>query len=326
MRVRRRSVARVFAARLAAGSLVCLPGVAAGQRATPAPTASAAAPAEPSVAELKQKANEAMLSLHPADALDGYRRAYELSGEAALLYNMGRALEALQDYPSALAQYEEFGRKATADLKARVHFDELMADARLKVAHVTFTSRVTGARVLFRDKAVGVIPASGRLDLPLNAGPGHVEIDADGYGPFVRNVQLPAGGVLSVEADLLPTDRAGVLAVATTPAGADIAVDGKEVGASPIESSVTAGMHTIAIRRSGFVSVESSIVVAAHERKTVAFKLEATPLLVSRWWFWTGVALVAAGGVAITYAALTERAPDKGTISPGVQRVLSLHF
>jgi hypothetical protein len=38
------------------------------------------------------------------------------------------------------------------------------------------------------------------------------------------------------------------------------------------------------------------------------------------------VAAVVAGGVVISYAALTERAPDKGTIQPGVQRVLSFQF
>lgn len=44
--------------------------------------------------------------------------------------------------------------------------------------------------------------------------------------------------------------------------------------------------------------------------------LQAKPI-VTRWWFWTGVGAVAAAGAAVTVAALTERAPDSGTIAPG---------
>jgi len=281
----------------------------------------APAPSEPSVAELKQRANEAMIALHPAEALAGYRKAYELSSEPALLYNMGHALEALEDFPAALVEYEEFGRKATPDLKARVRLDELLAETQLKVTLLTIQCPVAGARVLFRDKTLGTVPPSGHLDVRVNSGPAHVEVDADGYGPFVRDVQLPGGGVLSVTAELVPTEKAGVLTVATDPGGGKVRLDGKDLGVAPVEASVTAGMHTVSVSRSGFRSVESSVVVAARDRKSVTLKLEPVPSILTRWWFWTGVAAVVAGGVVASYAALTERAPDRGTIDPGLQHV-----
>jgi PEGA domain-containing protein len=288
-----------------------------------------ATPTQPpqTVEELRRQANDAMASLRLADALAGYKRAYELSRDPALLYNMGHALEALEDYPGALAQYLEFQRTAPPDLKARVpRLDDLVTEMRTKVAAVSIHGNVAGARVLLRDKALGVIPSSGQLDVSVNAGPAHLEVVADAYSPFVRDVELPRGGSISIDVQLIPTERAGVLVVNTTPAGGEVTVDGRALGVAPVEASVAAGMHEVLANRAGFHATSSSVVVAVHERKEIVLSLEQTPPLYTRWWFWTGVAVAIAGGVVISYAALTERAPDKGTIAPGVDRVLSLRF
>jgi hypothetical protein len=290
---------------------------------TPAPSQAAPASSEPNAQELRREANDAMASLRPADALEGYRRAYELSHETALLYNMGRAMEALQDYPGAIAEYSEFLAKAPPDLRARVPgLAEVVAEMKRKVASVSFSSNVPGARVLVRDKALGSIPTTGRLDSVVNAGRAHVEIDADGFDPFVRDVDLPGGGELTITAELIPKDRAGILVVTTTPESADIAVDGKVLGAAPVEASVRAGMHTVTARRGGYRTMESTVVVAVGERRALPLSLEKkAKVIVAQWWFWTAAAVVVAGGVLATYAALTERSPDQGSIAPGLQRV-----
>ncbi|MGH7271059.1 MAG: hypothetical protein ACREJ3_11565, partial [Polyangiaceae bacterium] len=71
-------------------------------------------------AELRRRGNEAMAAFKPGEALDAYKQAYDLSRDPALLYNMARALEALEDYPAALARYEDFARQAPPELRARV--------------------------------------------------------------------------------------------------------------------------------------------------------------------------------------------------------------
>src|SRR5687767_2911590 len=76
---------------------------------------------------LKKQGDDAMIALHYEDALGHYKKAYELSGNSALLYNMGRAYEALADYPSALEALEMFAEKAPPELRARVpKLDELV--------------------------------------------------------------------------------------------------------------------------------------------------------------------------------------------------------
>jgi hypothetical protein len=303
--------------------------------ATPPPQAPAAGGegSAATLAELKRQANEAMATLRPADALPAYRQAYALSKEPAILYNMGRALEALEDYPGALVQYEEFRRTAPADIKARVPLlDQLIAQTRNKVTRVSFVCNVPGARVLVGAKAIGTISApagtASPLEVSLNAGLAHVEIDAEGYSPYVHDAQFLGGGILRIEVELIPKDRAGVLVVTTTPAAAEVAIDRKWLGVAPLEASVQAGMHSVAVRREGFRTTESSVVVAAHERKSLRIALEGTPVT-ARWWFWTGVAVVVVGGVVATSLALTlERSPDVGTIAPGLQHVNSavVHF
>lgn len=39
--------------------------------------------------------------------------------------------------------------------------------------------------------------------------------------------------------------------------------------------------------------------------------------ITSKWWFWTGIGVGVAGGIALTAALLTERDAGKGTIAPG---------
>jgi len=47
-------------------------------------------------------------------------------------------------------------------------------------------------------------------------------------------------------------------------------------------------------------------------------ELERKPGLFQTWWFWTGCAVILAGGAAAVVALTTERKPDQGDIAPGV--------
>jgi hypothetical protein len=87
---------------------------------------------------------------------------------------------------------------------------------------------------------------------------------------------------------------------------------------SPVEASLEAGTHVLELRRDGYKPARTSAVVFAGQRKEVAVPLESEPGIFSRWWFWTGVGLLAAGGVALGIALTTEKDPASGTVPPGV--------
>jgi hypothetical protein len=295
---------------------------ASGAPPAPLPSTTTSEPLPPDATELRRRGNDAMAAFKPGEALDDYKQAYDLTKDPALLYNMARALEVLEDYPSALARYEDFARLASPELKSRVpKLDELIAALRTRVSKLSVTCNVPGARVIVREKTVGQTLAHGEaLVVALAAGRGVLEVDADGYNPFQRNVALPGGGAVSVEVTLVPKAVAGLLVVGSEPGGGTVFVDGHELGTAPVEASVGAGTHQVAVRLPGFVDATTSVVVSVGERRVVTVTLGQGTPITKKWWFWTGIGAVVATGAIVSYAALTERGPGTGSIPPGQGR------
>lgn len=157
---------------------------------------------EQMAADLRARADAAMDGGSFADAVVSYRASYEMSRNPALLYNIASAYERLGDYPRALSYLEQFSHVAPADLKARVpRLDDLIASVRAKLARVVVRCNVPGARVLVRGTWLGSTPTSAALvTMP---GPARVEVVADGYRPFVREVSLAPGRETRVNATLV---------------------------------------------------------------------------------------------------------------------------
>lgn len=279
---------------------------------------SALAQGRPQIEHLKTSADEAMDNLRYAEALDGYQQAYGLSHDPRFLYNMGRALGALGRYPEAVDRLERFRMDAPADLRAKVpNLEQLITDFKKHVATLNVRTNVQGARVLVRDKAVGTAPVS---ELKLNSGHAIVEVSADDYETQKKEVDLPDGGSLELSFDLVKAANLGILVVHATPAASSTLIDGKGMGGTPLEASLAPGRHQLVLTRDGYRDLATSAVVERGRRKELDLTLEKTPSIVTRWWFWTIVAVAVASGVVITYAALTERAPDSGDIPPGQVR------
>jgi hypothetical protein len=278
-----------------------------------------AAPADADAAELRRRGNDAMAAFRPGEALDDYKQAYEMTRDPALLYNMARALEVLEDYPEALARYEDFSRLAPPDLRARVpKLDELVASLRARVAKLSVTCNVPGARVLFREKTIGqTVGGQEALVVPVSAGRGVLEVEADGYIAFQRTLDLPGGGAAGVDVVLVPKAVAGLLVVGSEPGGGTVFVDGRELGSAPVEASVGAGNHRVAVRLPGYVETATSVVVSVGERRVVTVRLGQGTPITEKWWFWTGIGAAVVTGIIVTYAELTERGPGTGTIPPG---------
>lgn len=297
--------------------------------ASAAPSATPSAPAAPSAPppsdaskaqEEKAKADQAMKSMRFADALAIYSALYAETKDPALLYNQGRALEGLGRFPEALDKIEAFARDAPAALKAKVpKLGELLDDLRKRVSSLTLRTNVDGAEVLLDGKRIGTTPLA-LLRVP--AGKGKLELAADGYRGVVRDVTLPGGGALDVEVKLLKKDESGVLVVKSPIAGARVKIDGVPVGAVPVEHAVRSGFHDIVVQKDGFDEASTKARVDVGESKIVEVGLSRSKEVYERWWFWTGLGVLVAGGaVAGVVGALnTERAPDTGSIAPGQVR------
>ena len=174
-------------------------------------------------ADLRQRGNEAMEERRYGDALSLYSQAYSMSKDPALLYNQGRALEALGRFPEALVQLEMFDAEAPAELKRRVPgLHKMIVAVRSHVAIVEVKSNVTGGQIYAQGKPMGTTPLAAPLKLA--AGKTTFEIVAEGYEPYRRELDLVGGVAVDIEATLLakpaaPTiDTSRVEPVAPAPA------------------------------------------------------------------------------------------------------------
>jgi hypothetical protein len=261
--------------------------------------------------QLKKQGDAAMDSLRYDEALSAYKAAYDLSHDPAILYNVGQVRRARGEYPEALDSFEAFDQQAPPELKARVPtLPQLIAEVRGKVATVTITTNVAGARVLVRERIVGTTP----LEKPIRVGAGKalVEIDAAGHLPYRKELDLAGGSATVLDAKLESSEARGVLVVHAN-AGASVLVDGKLAGNAPVELTVAPGSHEVLVRREGFEDNASSAVIRSGERRELDVTLAARSSIVQKWWFWTGVGVVVAGGVVATVlAVMLPRGPDAG--------------
>ena len=302
-------------AALFAAALVLV--LAAERMAGAAPTGQAASPPPPSeVGALKQRADAAMDALNYPEALSLYSEAYALSRDPALLYNQGRAFEALDDAPSALDRLERFRGEAPPELRARVPgLDDRLAALRQRIATLEVNVNVAGARVVVRDKIVGTAPLAGALRL--KPGKALVEVTLDGYLPLRRELDLRGGASASVDLVLHSKQTNGVLTIVTSAPAAAVRVDGSPLGDSPIDTTLPAGPHVIDVEKDGYRPLHSAVVVTAGETKRVVLTLEKQSGILGAWWFWTGVAVVAGGAIVTVVALTTERGSDEGSLPPG---------
>ncbi len=302
-----------FAAVLLAASLC---GWSGGESTAFAQKEGLSAKSKAQAAELKKQGDDAMKGLKYEEAVAAYTKAYEINEDPAMLYNRGRALQGLGRFPEALQEFESFKEKASPALRARVPaLDGLISEVRSKITTVTFKSNVDGARVIVRDKVIGTIPMSHAVKL--NAGSAVVQVEADGFNTFEKKIDFKGGESMDIDAQLVAKTNIGLLIIRSPVGGAKVSLNGKPVGNVPVEKKLPGGTHRIVVERDGYVSAETTAVVVAGQRKVVNIALEPVKPVYKQWWFWTGIGVAIAGGVAISIAATTEAPPGNGDLTPG---------
>jgi hypothetical protein len=285
----------------------------------------AANAADDSADDLKRRGDEALVAGRFTEALTAYQASYAKHPDPALLYNQGRAYQSLEDWPNALDKIEEFDKTATPALRARVPaLPSLLRDLRLNVGTLALTSNVADAEVKLNGRAVGKTPLTNAMRV--KAGNAVLEITKDGYLPWRRELTFKGASVTNVDARLAARETEGLVVVRSQGiAGVRVAVDGQPQGTTPSELVLREGSHRLELDRDGYQPLSSAIIVHAGEKKELDLKLEKKSPITTKWWFWTGVGVVAVGAGVVIYALVTERDPDRGTVDPG-RISTGLHF
>lgn len=276
----------------------------------------AGASGEAKATEYKIKGDEALDRKRFEEAVAAYDASYALRPNAALLYNRGRALEFLARYPEALASIERFSTEAPADLRARVPgLEKLLGDLRARVGSITIACHSRGARVLLDRRQIGVCPVPSALRV--NAGKQVLEVFAEGFFPYRREVELRGGSNVDVEVRLTSREQSGLLVIKSTLGGVDVHVDGLDLGVAPAEAGLAPGPHRVEVDKDGFDRTTTQVVVQRGERKELFLDPLERPPITKRWWFWAGLGAVVVGATTTVVLLTTERPTGSGDFSPG---------
>lgn len=273
-------------------------------------------------------------------ALASFERSARLRPSAGTTYNVGICERALGQYVRArrtLARALE-QRAAGDELPEAtvVEIQKLRAEIDGLVATLDVTLEPADARVAIDGQPLEVSGRQGELPVLL-AGtsapgpgkpapaatfrvlldPGHhvIVLSREGFGDAVHaeDVRPHDTRAIRLVLDRLPA----TLAIRATQPGAVVSVDDLDVGVAPVSLLRPAGKHKVLVRKPGFLPYEATANVAAGQRTDLVATLrEERPSLLSRWWFWTGAAVVV-GGAAVTTFALTRPDPERPPLDGG---------
>jgi hypothetical protein len=269
----------------------------------------------------KARGDSLFRSRNFVDALAAYDESYALFQDPRVLYNKGRALQALGRYGEALRALRSFQETASPELRGQVAgLDELLSDLGQRVSTVRIDVNEDGARVVLGNEVMGTTPLPG--ELMVNAGVQRLQVSKDGFFPVERELRLEGGGRIELSLSLESKARNGKIVVKSDLPGTTIRVADRVLGQAPSEAILAPGTYRITAHRDGYADSQHQVVLEAGQFRSITLNpTELAPPLYKNPWFWGGVGVVAAGA-ATTILLLTRNheTTTSGDFSPSVIR------
>jgi hypothetical protein len=240
-----------------------------------------------SKAEAKQRFDKALALFQEKDysgSLAEFRRAYELTGNLVVLYNIGLVHDALGQYVQADAALTEVldakpdplkpewrtrATEARAHARARIGTIELVVtlrDAKTEGASPSSTAvddAMKGAVI----ELDGVEVARWPLAAPLRASIGEhvVGVLASGFVPARKAASVAGEASTKVPLELSPmVGKAAQIRIVSSLVDAQIVLDGLVVGKTPLATSlaVAPGKHVVELKRAGYATASTVLDLA----------------------------------------------------------------
>jgi hypothetical protein len=293
--------------------------------------------------EVKAKAKAAFGQGEYDDAAIFFREAFDIEPRSSLLYNIGLCYEKSGNTASAVVFYERYvsaspGSAKAAAVKRKV--DGLKQQLEGSYETVQVKSSPSGAMVFVDDKSKGAMGTT-PLDFRLLPGTYTLIVEKSGYEPAKQQIRLSKGRDAKVAVRLVSTSQVGAVTLFISERNAQISVDGKAVGKTPLQGPLrlAAGQHEIEVMKPGFARLKKMIEVKAGQDERVQLDLAteagggamgsqalgaASDATGSAWpWVVTGVGVAALGGAAFTaltaqglHDQLTEKQKKGEPIAP----------
>ncbi|MBK8254307.1 MAG: PEGA domain-containing protein [Polyangiaceae bacterium] len=254
-----------------------------------------------------------------ASAIAKFQRAYELSSDPRLLFNIAVCQKNLRKYSKMLAtirRYLEDGAAIlTADDKAQAQ--EIVKTVEAFVSELKLTVDEADAEVYIDDEKLGITPLASQAFL--DVGVRKITVKKKGFKDFVSTKQVPGGGPIALDVRLEKEVHRGKLLV-TAGVNDVIYIDGKVYGRGKWEGSLPSGGHTLKVSAPGMQNYQSEVVIQDNQtrRVDVTLNTQATDSTTTILWIAGGAAVLA--GAAVSGALLFQppkNPPVEGNFGSG---------
>jgi len=254
-------------------------------------------------------------------ALAEFRKAYQLSPNYRLLYNIALTYFDIHDYVSSIKNLKQYVQEGGTDLtpERRRQVSELTQKLEERIASIEIDCNIDGADIRVDDMYVGVSPLS--YPVLVNAGPRRIMAVKPGYSVAARVVTVGGKEKAKVDLEIAPLAKDSVAdrgrGTAATLTGAKAAPPKSPARVALITTGVVAGGCAIATTVFGFLALDAktnfnnellkipntkdNIDSARSKMKTYARLTDAF-----------GAATLVSGGVAL-YLLLSDSTPKAKT-------------
>lgn len=279
------------------------------------------------------RGNELARATRWAEALGAFEASYAAKPHALTLYNIGvcervlghatRAREKLRlalerananptEIPPSMREEIEGFLAEYARILPRVSVTLDPADAGIAVDGRPLRARREGDGFVLEagveSPGIGRPPPAAHFELEVDPGSRVLTITRQGYRDVVltRDFAPSQRGSLDLVLARLPA----TLHVASSVAGAQVRVNGVDVGLAPVDVTRPAGTYRLVVSEKGFVAFTNDVTLNPGEETALKATLtaERTPIT-KQWWFWTGAVAIVATAAIVTWLVVRP-APD----------------
>lgn len=261
-----------------------------------------------------------------ASAIAKFQRAYELSSDARLLFNIAVCQKNLRKYSKMLATVRRYLEDGAAILSAddKAQAQEIVKTVEAFVSELKLTVDEKDAEVYVDEEKLGITPITGATFL--DVGLRKITVKKKGYKDAVVTRQVPGGGPVTVDVRLEKEIHRGKLLV-TAGQNDVISLDGSVKGRGKWEGSLTSGGHTLKVTAAGMLAYQSEVVIQDNQTRRVEVTLNREPRDTTATILWIAGGAAVLAGAAVGGALLFQppkTPPVEGNL--GLQQLGGFRF
>jgi hypothetical protein len=251
-------------------------------------------------------------------ALERFRRAHALSGDARLYWNMAVCEKSLGRFTKVVKTIQRYIAESGDKLsdKERERAAAVEAAARQRLRPLRISTKPATSEVWIDGELVGTTPLP--IDAAIDPGSHVIAIKRTGFEPVEHAVTVASQPEVTLDVTLQPIVPPGTIDVIAAP-GDTIVIDGVLVGVGNYRGPLARGAHTLRVAAAGKKTHQVDVAVEPGTNKRVVVRLERAGLSPR------AIGLIAGGAVTVTVATivtaalLTRKSVEVpvGTMPPG---------